>query len=266
MNAYLRVTWRLPWLLSGFFACAFTVLVISPLDLFAPALRLRLRNRALTAWGRSFCATLGIEVTATGTPPRGDFILVANHVSYVDIPLLASLVEAAFVAKTELAGWPLLGRAFQIGDTIFIDRARKRDLLRVMERVHKCLERGLGVAIFPEGTSGRGEKILPLKASLLELAVRQQEPVHYATLSYKTHRGAPATDRLVCWWDDTPFLTHLLRLLAHPGFEATVDFGARPIVGENRKQLADRLQRAMQQSFVPMADPGAAATESGSSS
>lgn len=261
MTAYLRVIWRLTWLLCAFFAAAFAALAISPLNLVAPAFRLRIRNRVLKAWGRSFCATLGIEVTATGTPPRGDFILVANHVSYVDIPVLASEVQAAFVAKTELAGWPLLGKAFQIGDTIFIDRARKRDLLRVMERVHKCLERGLGVAIFPEGTSGRGDRILPLKASLLELAVRQQEPVHYATLSYKTHPGAPAADRLVCWWDDTPFLTHLLRLLAQPGFTATVAFGPRPIVGENRKQLAEGLQRAMQENFVPMADLGPGTTE-----
>jgi 1-acyl-sn-glycerol-3-phosphate acyltransferase len=199
----------------------------------------------------------GVEVETVGTPPDGAFVLVCNHVSYVDIPLLAAHLDATFVAKTELAGWPLLGRAFRIGDTIFIDRARKRDLLQVMERIAASLDRGLGVVIFPEGTSGRGDRILPLKASLLELAVRQGQPVHFATLGYRLP-GGPSADQVVCWWDETPFLTHLLRLLAQPGFTAVVDFGERPIVGEDRKQLAERLHRAMQERFRPMTGAGVA--------
>lgn len=244
-------------LLTMFFTCAFAALAISPLGLVAPQSRLRLRNGVLRAWGRSFCSILGIEVTTDGSAPEGAFLLVSNHVSYVDIPLLASQLDATFVAKAELAGWPFLGRAFRIGDTIFIDRARKRDLLEVMERVRTSLARGLGVVIFPEGTSGRGDKILPLKGSLLELAVRQGRPVHYATLHYSTPEGAPAADAVVCWWDDTPFLSHLAKLLAEPGFAARIDFGEKPIAGEHRKHLAEELHRAMQQSFQPMALLGA---------
>jgi 1-acyl-sn-glycerol-3-phosphate acyltransferase len=258
MTAYLRVLRRLPWMVCVFFGCAFAALAISPVRLFAPGLRQRLRNRVLRFWGRSFCHTLGIDITVLGTPPAGAFVLVANHVSYVDIPLLASQLDATFVAKSELAGWPLVGKAFQIGDTIFIDRARKRDLLQVMERVAGSLERGLGVVVFPEGTSGRGDKILPLKPSLLELAVRQRRPVHFATLSYRTPLPGPAADALVCWWDDTPFVVHLVRLLAQPGFEAVIDFCQQPIVGEDRKDLAERLHRAMQQRFRPMAEVGPA--------
>ncbi len=198
------------------------------------------------------CRIMGLRVEVEGEAPQGRFYLVANHVSYVDIVLLASLIPAAFVAKADLARWPILGWMFLSADTIFIDRGRKRDLLRVMKRVQKCLDRELGVLVFPEGTSSKGEEVLRFKPSLLQLAAERGHAVHYATLSYRAPGRRPA-HQMVCWWDDTPFVRHLLRLLGLPYFEASVRFGNEPIHAGDRKQLAQQLRSAMAASFTPMA-------------
>lgn len=228
------------------------VLALHLLRRWAPVRAQRLRNRVFRFWARDFCRAVGMRVRVQGRGPVGRFFLVCNHVSYTDIPLLASQVDTAFVGKADLRRWPLLGLAFRATDTIFIDRGRKRDLLRVLELVRRCLERGLGVTVFPEATSTKGETILRFKPSLLQLAAKNKQPVHYATLSYRTPPGWPPAHQLVCWWDGTPFLRHLLRLLAAPGFEARLEFGPEPISDSDRKVLADRLQAAMERSFQPI--------------
>ena len=233
-------------------AASLAVLVARLLRPLVPGPAQRLRNRTFRFWARDFCRSLGMRIETVGPRPEGSFYLVCNHVSYVDIPLLAAHVDAAFVAKADLRRWPLLGLAFGTADTIFIDRGRKRDLLRVTDRVARCLERGLGVVVFPEGTSSNGESLLRLKPSLLQLAAETGRPVSYATLSYRTARGLPSAQKVVCWWDSTPFLRHLFRLLSLPGFEARLEFGPRPIHDPDRKVLASRLHAAMERRFQPI--------------
>lgn len=251
MARYLRVLGRAPWILVITCMSSSAVLLARPLALFAPRAHARVRAAVVRAWGTGFCHALGVRVTVRGTCPRGRFLLVSNHLSYVDIPLLAAHVDASFVAKADLSRWPLLGWAFRLAGTIFIDRGRKRDLLRVMESVARRLDAGEGVIIFPEATVGSGDGLLAFKPSLLELAARKVEPVGYATLSYRTSPGSPPTQDIVCWWDGTPFLKHFLRLLTLDGFDATLTFGREPIVDRDRKALADRLRAAMIADFEP---------------
>ncbi len=246
-----RILFRAPLIALVSLLASGMILASAALRPFLPALQLRLRNASFRWWGRQLCRLMGIKVEVEGLPPTGPFFLVANHVSYVDIILLAALVDCAFVAKADLRAWPLLGWAFRNADTIFIDRGRKKDLLRVMQQVRGYLDRGIGVLIFPEGTSSKGEEILPLKASLLEIAAEATKPVHFATLSYRTQGGMPA-HKAVCWWDDTPFVVHLLRLLGLPSFEASVTFGTQPLAANDRKTLAEQLRSAMAERFTPI--------------
>lgn len=247
----LRALLRAPAVTLVSLLASATMAIARPLVVVAPRRQLMIRNAAFRWWGRTMCRIMGLRIEVEGEAPRGRFFLVANHVSYVDIILLSSLISAAFVAKASLARWPLLGWMFLGADTIFINRARKRDLLRVMDRVRGCLERDLGVLLFPEGTSGKGEEILRLKSPLLQLAAERGQPVHYATVSYRAPGEEPA-HKTVCWWDDTPFLSHLLRLLGLPYFEATVRFGSQPVIARDRKVLAERLRAAMANSFTPI--------------
>ena len=247
----LRAFLRVPAILFVTLFAHGTIVFASLLQPLAPRLRRRLRNAAFRRWGRQMCRILGARVAVEGRPPTGRFILVANHVSYVDIMVLATAVDGTFVAKADLRGWPLLGWIFRTADTIFIDRARKKDLLRVLEQVETCLDRDLGVMIFPEGTSGKGDEILRFKPSLLELAASEEVPVHYAVLRYQVP-PAWLTHQTVCWWGDAPFLPHFFKLLDLPRFDASLRFGSEPIRAADRKALAERLRAAMMQHFTPM--------------
>lgn len=219
---------------------------------FADAWQLSVRNAFFRIWSRGICRIAGMKVEVEGRPPSGSFLLVANHVSYVDIPLLGSRIDAAFVAKADLRGWPLAGRIIAAADTIFIDRGLKKDVLRVMGILGRELRRGLGVVIFPEGTSSKGETILRFKPSLLEYAARHDHPVHYAAVSYSVPKGAVPAHESICWWGDAPFGPHFLRLLGLPGFQAKLVFGAEPLHGTDRKDLSERLRAAVEELFVPI--------------
>jgi 1-acyl-sn-glycerol-3-phosphate acyltransferase len=111
------------------------------------------------------------------------------------------------------------------------------------------LDSGRGVVFFPEGTTSRGDKVAPFRPSLLEPAARSRRPVHYAALSYRTRKKCPPAERAVCWWGDMKFGSHILQLLAMPGFDASLTFGKEPIREDDRKLLATRLHRAIEQQF-----------------
>lgn len=248
----LRALWRTLRIavltLCGFSATIFGHLLRRP----APGVSLALRNRAFRWWGRSMVRAFGGRIRVEGTPPTGPCVLVTNHVSYIDIPLVGSQVDAAFVGKADLRHWPVAGLVMAAADTIFIDRSRKRDLLRVLEQVDQAMDRGLSVVFFPEGTSGKGDAILPLKPSLLQLAVARGLPVHWATITYRTPSGGPPPSNAVCWWGDEPLAPHYRRIMALPWFEATLHFGERPIEAADRKELAARLYEALDDSLEPM--------------
>jgi 1-acyl-sn-glycerol-3-phosphate acyltransferase len=193
-----------------------------------------------------------MRVTRADAPPTPPFVLVSNHLSYVDVILLAARLPCVFVAKSDVAGWPVFGKFCIAVDTLFIRRDAKRDIPRVMRGIEAVLASGRGVVIFPEGTSSPGRAVLPFRAPLLEVAVRAGLPVHHASLTYRTPLGAPAAEEAVCWWDDTPFLRHLWRLLGLPRFDAEVSFGEEAIVENDRKLLAARLRHAVEREFRPV--------------
>jgi 1-acyl-sn-glycerol-3-phosphate acyltransferase len=132
-----------------------------------------------------------------------------NHLGYLDILMLATQVDAPFVAKAEVAHWPVIGLLCRSVGTIFIDRARKRDLPRVIDEMVAALQRGRRVIFFPEGTSTSGATVLPFRSPLFEATIRTGVPVRYASLAYCTPKGAPPAHQVVCWWGDMTFIDHV---------------------------------------------------------
>ncbi|NNG15064.1 MAG: 1-acyl-sn-glycerol-3-phosphate acyltransferase, partial [Gemmatimonadales bacterium] len=162
--------------------------------LFFPLARVRQRWRlsSFRRWAGGSCRLLGMRRTIEGTPPLdAPFILVSNHLSYVDIILLASVVPGVFVAKREVRAWPMWGLFASAMRTIYVDRERRRDALRVASVIDSALGQGEGVILFPEGTSTDGSRVQPLKPALLAVAANSAHPVHYARLSYRTPEGVP---------------------------------------------------------------------------
>jgi len=227
--------------------------------LLAPSERARERftSRYFRRWSDWTLGFIGISVRVSGEPPAAPFLMVANHLSYVDILVLASRLGCVFVSKAEVRGWPLLGPICRTMGTIFIDREARRDIPRVMGEIERELAAGRGVVIFPEGTSSACGTVEPFEPSLLALATRLGRPVHYATLGYRTTgTGDPPAYRAVCWVGGVPFAQHAWGLLQVESTEATLSFAPEPILEPDRKLLAERLRQALLSDLEPMAPAG----------
>jgi 1-acyl-sn-glycerol-3-phosphate acyltransferase len=229
---------------------AWTVACLAALGLGAlPALAVgrlaRLRARAQHGWSKGVCRILGVRLRVTGRPPTGGCLLVANHLSYVDVIVLGALFPCSFVSKAEVARWPVFGWLARAGGTLFVERERKRALAPLNGRLAARLARGDALVLFPEGTSTSGAEVLPFRPALLEPAVRLGLSVRYAALRYATPAGERPAEEAVCWWGDMTFGPHLLALLRLPGFDATVLFGSEALRAGDRKELAARLRRAV---------------------
>lgn len=201
----------------------------------------RWNGATIGRWSRGLLRIFGVRVRVVGPRPSAPFFLVANHLSYLDILVLGGALGSTFVSKHDIARWPVLGHLARVTGTIFVDRARRRDAVRVLREIDRAWSEGAGIVVFPEGTSSRGDRIYPLKSALLEWAVRQEQPVHAAALYYATGDPAhPATDA-VCWWGDVPFGTHAARLLTLRRIEATITFSPTVAREPDRTRLAERL-------------------------
>ena len=203
-------------------------------------------------WGRAMARVVGMRIRVEGAPGRG--FLVANHLSYMDIIVLGAVTGSGFVSKAEVAGWPGLGIAARSAGPLFLDRQRKRELVKIASQMRDRISHGQSLCLFPEGTSSKGEEVLAFRSSLLEPAARAGIPVGYASLHYATPPGETPAYLSVCWWGEMTLAPHLLTLLAMPSFEATVAFGAEPIADPDRKALAANLHRAVNGLFRPTMD------------
>ena len=214
--------------------------------------RLRWHRFIMTTWGRTSARVMQMRVCVEGAPPAPPFFLVANHLSYVDIIAFASVTDCVFVSRHDVAQWPGIGVMAGSVGTIFLNRQSLQDIPRVIAQIDRALADGMGVILFPEGTSTKGEKILPFSPALLEPAARAGYPVSYASIRYSTPAGETPAWLSVCWWGEMTFLPHLAGLLQLRSFEARIVFGPEPIRAADRKELARELWTAVNDRFLPM--------------
>lgn len=218
-----------------------------------PARRSRWRGRVFQLWSRALCRALAVEVRRAGPAPEPPFLLVANHLSYLDIVVLGTQLPCVFVAKAEIDGWPVFGALCRAVETIFIDRKARRALHGVLAKIERTLAADQAIVFFPEGTSGAGHEVLPFRSPLLELPVKLARPVHWAALGYRVKGEAAPVHLAVHWWGEMPLGAHLWTLAQLPGIEARVVLGGEPVEASDRKRLSEALHRAVSEAFAPMA-------------
>lgn len=214
----------------------------------------RYRRPNQVVWSRVSCWLAGLRLRITGVPHTGGPTLyVCNHLSYLDIPVLASKVNATFVAKADVARWPLFGVAARLTGTIFVHRVGSE--ARVQS--HQMLSRLVGgenLLLFAEGTSTDGSAVAPFKSTLF--AIAEQAPagidlmVQPMSISYARARdGRPLTGALrdlYCWFGEATMFPHLMRMLSLPGAEMEIRFlDPIPARGTSRKELARRAEAAV---------------------
>jgi len=250
---WLRVAYKVPAAVVGTAFFAAIPAAAQLLTRRGSPLALRIGARACRGWGRSMCALLSVRRDVRGPIPDGGVYLVAsNHLSYVDILVLGSLYPSTFLAKREIAGWPLFGWIARGAGTLFVDRDQPKDVVRAGREMAARLALGIPLTIFPEGRSSPGTEVLPFQPALLEPAARAGIPCWAASITYET----PGTDlspaRTVCWYDSENFVVHFKRLVGLRKVIATVTFTGPPIVSDDRKTLARTLWERASASFEPV--------------
>ena len=150
------------------------------------------RDRAIARWSARLLAILNVQPRIQGAPPAGlrrAAVLVANHVSWLDIALVHCAWQVRFVAKSEVRRWPLVGWLSARTGTLFIERGRNRHAARINQAIHAAFERGEAIAIFPEGATTDGRELTRFHASLLQPAVDEGAVVYPVALRYLDAAG-----------------------------------------------------------------------------
>jgi 1-acyl-sn-glycerol-3-phosphate acyltransferase len=250
-RAWLRRVLRIAALAIATLALVIAWFLALPFTAFWANARRKWRRIVFQAWARTTLRVCSIRMHVVGELSVKPCFLVANHTSYVDVLVLAATVDATFVSMKELERWPLFGLMARQFGTVFIDRAKKRDLPTVNREIERAFERSDAVVIFPEGTHTRGDRVLPFRPSLLEPATRAGRPVTWAVIHYETSpRDVPASRAIP--WVGMAFSRQVMVLLALEGVEARVEFGTEVLRGGERKELARELHQRVNERFVPL--------------
>lgn len=207
-----------------------------------------LRRRYASVWYRIACRLSGVRFKVVGKQTSGSAtLLVSNHVSYLDIPILGAVTNATFISKAEVSSWPLFGFLAKIANTLFIERNPSKSKLQIKNLTKRLMERE-PMILFAEGTSSPGSTVLPFKSALFGVmdlfphdSVLVVQPV---SLAYKSfHNGDPLSEQdraLFGWYGDMELLPHLRALLGLKSVSVIVTFHdpAPASNFQNRKELA----------------------------
>ncbi|NNL87183.1 MAG: 1-acyl-sn-glycerol-3-phosphate acyltransferase [Myxococcales bacterium] len=201
------------------------------------------RNPWFQRWARGALRILGVRRIAAEKPPSGVFMLVSNHLSYLDIVVYAAETGATFVSKAEVGRWPIVGFLTKRIGTLLVDRGSPRDTARVVDSIRDRLEAGSRVVVFPEATSSDGRAVLPFRAPLFAAAIRSGSPVVCGALRYEVPERAPPVSESVCWWGEMTFPGHVLRLLGISSIRAKLSYATLVHSHDERRTLAEQAHR-----------------------
>ncbi|WP_181116495.1 MULTISPECIES: lysophospholipid acyltransferase family protein [Xanthomonas] len=238
---WFRYLYRVPLLLVHLSIC----LPITMLCVVTPPLaRIRtgrddtLDELMIRWWQGNLMRIFGFRLRRFGTPLPGATLFVANHVSWVDISMLHSQRVMGFVAKREIAGWPLVGWLATKGQTIFHQRGNTESLGGVLQEMLLRLRSGKPVGVFPEGRTRGGTEVGPFHARIFQAAVEAGVPVQPVALRYGERGNAQA---VVAFGERESFFANIVRLLGEPSRLAEVHFlePIRALDIEGRRRLAD---------------------------
>jgi lyso-ornithine lipid O-acyltransferase len=238
--------------------------LLIPVQWVALRLHSGLRRRLPHAYHRFICRLMGARITVLGTPAKGGVLLTANHSGWLDIPILSAVVPVSFVAKQEVNRWPFFGTLARLQRTVFIRRERSK-ALEDRDNIRRRLTDGDALVIFPEGTSGDGNRVLPFKSALLSAAelalgegadgVARHTPVQPVSVSYVALHGLPMGREnrpFFAWYGDMDLVSHLWEALGKGPIDVVVEFHEPLTIDQvgGRKELAAAAETAVRGGLV----------------
>lgn len=237
----MRALWRLLRLLAHGLGGLWTIKTRFPQwDLAA-------REQAVQQWAARTLQLIGIELQVSGAPmANGPVLLVANHISWLDIVVMHAAGYCRFVSKADVQHWPLVGSLATGAGTLYIERTSRRDAMRVVHHMRDRLQAGDVVAIFPEGTTGDGRTMLPFHANLVQAAISANVQIQPLALRFADGQGAASF--APSFVGDETLLGSIWRTLSARSLVAQVRYGAPQVHDErDRRAWALDLQQAVEQ-------------------
>ena len=232
-----------------------STLVLVPLQLLAMKTRLWSEWRVLRLWHRVNCRALGFRIHQKGElTDKRPLVVASNHVSWTDISVIGSRCDVSFIAKADMAGWPVMGWLSRLQRTIFIERERRRTSGAQASEIARRLADGEAVVLFAEGTTGDGNMILPFKSTLFGAATMaisegavDKVYIQPLTIAYTRVQGMPMGRRdrpLAAWIGDTALAPHAAALLSAGAVDVELHFGEAVAfaAGDNRKEATRRAE------------------------
>jgi 1-acyl-sn-glycerol-3-phosphate acyltransferase len=243
---------------TGLVVTAFVVLTAALAAVLGVMALLRLPGRGAVSirYSRAVCALLGVRINVVGTPPRHHAVLIlSNHVSWLDILAVTATVPVIFVAKSEVARWPLIGWVARARGTVFVERDRRQRTPEANADIARHLADGQSIVLFAEGTSSDGNRVLPFRSALvgaLRQALAQVDggkriAVQPLSIGYTGLLGLPMGRQhrpIVAWYGDRELVPHLREFLRRGAVDVTLSWG-EPIEHENaadRKAVVNSLE------------------------
>ena len=204
------------------------------------------QRRMMQHWAKGLLKTLNIRLYCNGEPPIFDIprvLFAANHVSWLDVCAMMAACPTRFVAKAEISSWPILGLLCRNTGTLFIERAKRSDTLRINQSIGDVLVDGERVTVFPEGTTSDGSELKHFHASLLQSAVTTDALMYPVAICYRNIAGEICQDAA---YTDPSLVLSLKQILRQPRIDVTLTFNA-PIQcsGKNRRELARLSEQAI---------------------
>ncbi len=249
---YMRRAVRLPLLIIH---VAVGCLVIGLAVMLDRLLRRRLHHglarRMQAFWCRSICRLMGVRIQASGRPLASPpVLLVANHLSWLDILVVAANWKVSFLSKSEVRAWPGIGMVATGLGTLYIERGQRDASGNAMRAMAQRLREGHRVLFFPEGTTSPGVNLLPFRPRLFQAAIDAGVPVQPITIRYLEADGEP--NAVAPFVDDEGLLSHVLRLSAEPRMRAVLEVG-EPVDsrGRGRNELALLCREQMMEALNP---------------
>lgn len=198
------------------------------------------------AWSQQMLRIMGVELVVQGVPPaHGPLLLVANHISWLDILVMNAAQPARFVSKADVKRWPVLGALITGAGTLYIERENRRDAMRVVHHMAERLRAGDLLAVFPEGTTGDGQTLLPFHANLIQAAIAAEAPVMPVALRFRNPATGERSDAPL-FIGDTTLVASVWRTLCADGVQAVVRYGTPARAeGRDRRAWAQGLQASV---------------------
>jgi 1-acyl-sn-glycerol-3-phosphate acyltransferase len=206
------------------------------------------RHARVNVWAGQMLQIVGIELVVNGTPPaEGPVLLVANHISWLDILVMHASRHCRFVSKSDIKKWPFVATLADGGGTMYLERESRRDAHRVVTQMAERLRAGDILAVFPEGTTGDGITLKPFHANLIQAAIEAQVPAQPVALKFiDAASGEPSF--APSYVDDETLVGSIWRTLTAPPLVAVVTFGsAHSHEGQTRRVWAQALREDIEQ-------------------